>query len=63
MEKLITTLPPVLLGADIILGTGEIESDQALVLEQLIVDNEIGHYCQRIVGEGIGLLSSAKQIQ
>jgi trimethylamine--corrinoid protein Co-methyltransferase len=52
LEKLITTLPPVLLGADIILGTGEIESDQALVLEQLVVDNEIGHYCQRIV-EGI----------
>jgi trimethylamine--corrinoid protein Co-methyltransferase len=52
LEKLITTLPPVLLGADIIAGTGEIESDQALVLEQLVVDNEIGHYCQRVV-EGI----------
>ena len=52
MEKLITTLPPVLLGADIIAGIGEIESDQALVLEQLVVDNEIGHFCQRVV-EGI----------
>jgi trimethylamine--corrinoid protein Co-methyltransferase len=52
LEKLITTLPPVLLGADIIAGTGEIESDQALVLEQLVVDNEIGHFCQRVV-EGI----------
>lgn len=48
LEKLITTLPPVMLGADIIAGTGEIESDQALVLEQLVVDNEIGHFCQRI---------------
>jgi trimethylamine--corrinoid protein Co-methyltransferase len=37
-----------MLGADIIAGTGEIESDQALVLEQLVVDNEIGHFCQRI---------------
>lgn len=52
LEKLVTTIPPVLAGADIIVGFGEIEGDQLLVLEQLIVDNEIAHYCQRLF-EGI----------
>lgn len=52
LEKLITTIPPVLARADIIVGIGEIESDQLLVLEQMIVDNEIGHFCQRLL-EGV----------
>jgi trimethylamine--corrinoid protein Co-methyltransferase len=49
LEKLLTTLPPVLSGADIVVGLGEIESDQLLVLEQLIVDNEIAHFCERLL--------------
>lgn len=49
LEKLLTTLPPLMAGADIVVGFGEIESDQLLVLEQLIVDNELAHFCQRIV--------------
>ena len=49
LEKLITSLPPVCAGADIVIGLGEIESDQLLVLEQLIVDNEIAHFCERLV--------------
>ncbi|MBL8062104.1 MAG: trimethylamine methyltransferase family protein [Anaerolineales bacterium] len=48
LEKIITTIPPVLSGSDIILGIGVIESDQLLVLEQIIVDNEIAHVCERI---------------
>lgn len=48
LEKIITTIPPVLAGSDIILGIGVIESDQLLVLEQIIVDNEIAHLCERI---------------
>jgi trimethylamine:corrinoid methyltransferase-like protein len=48
IEKLITTLPPVMAGADVIVGYGEIESDQLLILEQILVDNEIGHLCQRL---------------
>jgi trimethylamine--corrinoid protein Co-methyltransferase len=48
MEKIFTTLPPVLAGSDVIVGFGEIESDQLLVLEQIVVDNEIAHYCKRI---------------
>ncbi len=52
MEKLITSLPPVLAGADILIGFGEIESDQLLILEQIVVDNEIAHQIQRLA-EGI----------
>jgi trimethylamine---corrinoid protein Co-methyltransferase len=48
LDKLITTIPPVCAGADIIIGTGEIEGDQLLILEQLIVDNEMGHICERL---------------
>jgi len=48
LDKLITTLPPVCAGADIIIGTGEIEGDQLLILEQLIVDNEMCHICERL---------------
>jgi trimethylamine--corrinoid protein Co-methyltransferase len=52
LEKLVTTLPPVLVGADIIVGIGEIEGDQLLVLEQMIIDHEIACYCQRLC-EGV----------
>jgi trimethylamine--corrinoid protein Co-methyltransferase len=48
LEKMMTTLPPVFAGADIIVGFGEIESDQVLVLEQIVVDNELAHFCERI---------------
>lgn len=48
LEKLITTLTPVLAGSEIIIGFGEIESDQLLVLEQIVVDNEIAHFCVRV---------------
>jgi len=52
IEKLITTLPSALVGADILVGFGEIESDQLLILEQIVVDNEIAHLCQRLA-EGV----------
>jgi len=48
LDKLITTIPPVCAGADIVIGTGEIEGDQLLILEQLVVDNEMGHICERL---------------
>ncbi|MCK6568264.1 MAG: hypothetical protein DCC59_06675 [Chloroflexi bacterium] len=48
LEKVISTIPPVLVGSDILVGFGEIESDQLLVLEQIVVDNEIAHFCERI---------------
>lgn len=49
LEKLITTLPPVLCGSDIIIGFGELESDQLLALEQIVVDNEIARFCERVL--------------
>jgi trimethylamine--corrinoid protein Co-methyltransferase len=48
MEKVITTLPLVLGGADVINGIGEIETSQLLVLEQIIVDEEIARRCRRL---------------
>lgn len=48
LEKMMTTLPPVIAGADIIVGFGEIESDQVLFLEQIVADNELAHFCERI---------------
>lgn len=47
LEKLITSITPVLVGSDILVGFGSIESDQLLVLEQIVVDNEIAHVCER----------------
>ena len=41
LEKMLTTLPLVLSGADIINGIGELETSQLLVREQIVVDHEI----------------------
>jgi trimethylamine--corrinoid protein Co-methyltransferase len=48
LDKLMDTIPQVLLNADIIVGYGELEGDQLLVLEQLVVDNEIAHHCRHL---------------
>ena len=48
MEKMLTTLPLVLAGVDLINGIGEIETSQLLVLEQIIVDEEIARRCRRL---------------
>ena len=48
LEKLITSITPVLSGSDILVGFGCIESDQLLVLEQIVVDNEVAHVCERV---------------
>jgi len=67
MQKMITTFAPAAANTDIIIGYGEIEGDQLLVLEQLIIDNEIAHYCQRTVqgvdgSEGKDLLEDILQV-
>ncbi|HWQ77226.1 MAG TPA: trimethylamine methyltransferase family protein [Anaerovoracaceae bacterium] len=48
MEKVLTTLPLVLAGSDIIQGIGLIESSMTLSLEQMIIDGEIANLCRRI---------------
>ena len=48
LEKMATSIAPVLAGSDILVGFGSVESDQLLILEQIVVDNEIAHFCERI---------------
>jgi trimethylamine--corrinoid protein Co-methyltransferase len=49
VEKVLTMLPPVSAGADIVVGYGELDGDQTLVLEQILVDNELAHLVLRLV--------------
>lgn len=60
MEKALSTLPLVLSGVDVINGTGELDTSQLLVLEQIVVDHEIARLCQRYK-EGIDA-SAAKDL-
>jgi len=48
MEKMLTTLPLVLSGVDVINGIGEIEASQLLIQEQIVVDHEIACLCKRM---------------
>ena len=48
LEKTISALPAFLSGADMIVGIGLIECSQSLVLEQMVVDHEIGRRCRRL---------------
>jgi len=48
LEKTLSSLTGFLTGADMIIGIGEVDCSQLLVLEQIVVDNEIAHHCQRV---------------
>jgi trimethylamine--corrinoid protein Co-methyltransferase len=48
IEKLLTTLPLVLGGADLVQGPGCLETSGCLCLEQIVVDEEIGGLCKRM---------------
>ncbi len=60
IEKLITMLPPVLAGSDIIVGFGEVEGAQALALEQILVDNELARQCERLA-QGVATDAGAER--
>jgi len=67
LEKMVTTMPQVGAGADIIVGLGLLESDQTLVLEQLVVDNELACLCDRLyagvdTGESKNLFADIAQV-
>ncbi len=67
IEKLITMLPSVSAGADIVVGFGELDGDQTLVLEQILVDNELAHLALRMfegvdAREGADLLEDIAEI-
>ena len=66
-QKFATTLPPVLMNADVIVGYGAVEGDQLLVLEQLIVDEDIAQWCRRLAqgidaSEGKELFDDIRQV-
>jgi trimethylamine--corrinoid protein Co-methyltransferase len=48
MEKMLTTLPLVLSGADLIQGPGALDTSNMMSLEQIVVDDELARMCQRI---------------
>jgi trimethylamine--corrinoid protein Co-methyltransferase len=50
VEKLVTMLPGISAGADVLVGYGELDGDQTLVLEQILVDNELAHLALRLFG-------------
>jgi trimethylamine--corrinoid protein Co-methyltransferase len=58
MEKLITTLPLVMGGVDLVQGPGALETSNMMTLEQIVVDDEIACFCKRI-RDGIDM-SAAK---
>ena len=68
IEKIMTTIPPVAAGADIVVGLGCIEGDQALILEQLLVDAEVARLCGRLVAgidpgaAGVDLLADIAEV-
>jgi trimethylamine---corrinoid protein Co-methyltransferase len=48
LEKMITTLPLVLSGVDVVNGIGEMATSQLLVREQILIDHELACICKRI---------------
>jgi trimethylamine--corrinoid protein Co-methyltransferase len=48
MEKMFTTLPLVMSGADLVQGPGALETSNMMSLEQIVVDDEIACVCKRI---------------
>ncbi len=48
MEKLVTTLPLVMLGVDLVQGPGALETSNMMTLEQIVVDDEIAGLCKRL---------------
>ena len=54
MEKMLTTLPLVMNGVDLVQGPGALETSNMMTLEQIVVDDEIACFCKRI-RDGIDL--------
>ncbi len=54
MEKMLSTLPLVISGVDVVQGIGAIENSNCVCLEQIVVDNEIALQCRKIQ-EGIDI--------
>jgi trimethylamine--corrinoid protein Co-methyltransferase len=48
LEKMVTTLPLVMNGVDLVQGPGALETSNMMTLEQIVVDDEIACFCKRI---------------
>ena len=48
LEKMLTTMPLVLSGVDLIQGPGALETSNMMSVEQIVVDDEIARVCQRL---------------
>jgi trimethylamine--corrinoid protein Co-methyltransferase len=48
LEKMLTTLPLVLGGVDLIQGPGALDTSNMMSLEQIVVDDEVARMCQRL---------------
>ncbi|CAB1074046.1 hypothetical protein D1AOALGA4SA_2034 [Olavius algarvensis Delta 1 endosymbiont] len=48
MEKMVTTLPLVMMGVDLVQGPGALETSNMMTLEQIVVDDEIACMCKRM---------------
>jgi trimethylamine--corrinoid protein Co-methyltransferase len=48
MEKMQSLMPAFLAGPDLMIGLGEMDSAQLLVLEQILIDYELVRHCQRL---------------
>jgi trimethylamine--corrinoid protein Co-methyltransferase len=48
LEKLLTTMPLVMAGIDVVQGIGLIESSMTMSLEHIVIDGEIGNLCKRM---------------
>ncbi len=48
MEKLVTTLPLVMMGVDLVQGPGALETSNMMTLQQIVVDDEIACMCKRL---------------
>ncbi|MFN8630595.1 MAG: trimethylamine methyltransferase family protein [Chloroflexota bacterium] len=59
IEKLLSIIPCAASGADVIIGFGEIDGDQTLLLEQILVDHELAHLAERLVA-GVDLREGAE---
>jgi trimethylamine--corrinoid protein Co-methyltransferase len=62
MEKMITTLPLAMSGADLIQGPGALETSNMMTLEQIVVDDEIACFCKRI-RDGIDISETKNYFQ
>jgi len=57
LEKMLTTLPLVLDGVDLIQGPGALETSNVISLEQIVIDDEIISLCKRI-RDGVNMSST-----